>query len=317
LTIHIIHISDKRMIAQGTDGCSRGSLMEGMMAREDMLTFVDLALPVTERHPPLLDWVRLWTNCPGLLPLSPEGWFEEGYGITGGVLDQNNVWIPMHEAAGEIHSWSAPPAVADAALEELLKAWHKRTNTFHVLLIPHLMTLRWRRLFNKACDFLFVVSPGSSFWSVKMYKLLWVGIVLPFTKHRPWYLRQALLLVEIGRSLRVVLETCEANARDHLRKHCFSRGAWTPCCSVWHAECYMCPLAGSTRGSQWQPSKTSRGTCGTRRRRDNEDRCRELRELTCPLHFNARHAGTKTLRAENPGTEHSPSGAIWWRQLRC
>jgi hypothetical protein len=218
LTIHIIHISGKRMIAQGMDGCSRGSLMEGVMAGEDMLTFVDLALPVTERHPPLLDWVRLWTNRPGLLPLSAEGWFEEGHGITGGIPDQNNVWIPTHEVAGEIHLWSPPPAVADAALEELLKARHKRTDTFHVLLIPRLMTPRWRCLFNKACDFLFVVSPGSSFWPVEMYEPLWVGIVLPFIKHRPWCLRRAPLLVEIGRSLHVVLETCEADARDLLRK---------------------------------------------------------------------------------------------------
>ena len=53
LTIHIIHISGKRMIAQGTDGCSRGSLMEGVMAGEDMLMFVDLATPATDRYPPL------------------------------------------------------------------------------------------------------------------------------------------------------------------------------------------------------------------------------------------------------------------------
>ena len=53
LTIHIIHISGKRMIAQGTDGCFRGSLMEGVMAGEDMLTFVDLATPATDRYPPL------------------------------------------------------------------------------------------------------------------------------------------------------------------------------------------------------------------------------------------------------------------------
>jgi hypothetical protein len=43
MTIHVIHISRKRMIAQGTDGCSSGSLMEGVMAGADMLTFVDLS----------------------------------------------------------------------------------------------------------------------------------------------------------------------------------------------------------------------------------------------------------------------------------
>jgi hypothetical protein len=116
--------------------------MEGVMAGEDMLTFVDLAIPATDRHPHLLDWVCLWTNLPGLVPLSPEGWFEEGHGIMGGVPDQNNVWIPTHEAAGKLNLWAPPPAVADAALKKLLKARHKRTNTFHVLLIPRLMTPR-------------------------------------------------------------------------------------------------------------------------------------------------------------------------------
>ena len=56
MTIHVIHISGKRMIAQGTDGCLRGSLMEGVMAGADMLAFVDLSRGGIERHPPLLDW---------------------------------------------------------------------------------------------------------------------------------------------------------------------------------------------------------------------------------------------------------------------
>ncbi len=43
MAIHVIHVSGKRMIAQGTDGCSRGSLMEGVMAGQDMLSFIDLA----------------------------------------------------------------------------------------------------------------------------------------------------------------------------------------------------------------------------------------------------------------------------------
>ncbi len=61
-TIHVIHISGKRMIAQGTDGCSRGSLMEGVMAGEDMLTFVDLARSAMERSSRLLRWLCSWTS---------------------------------------------------------------------------------------------------------------------------------------------------------------------------------------------------------------------------------------------------------------
>ena len=58
LLIHVIHVSGKRMIAQGMDGCLRGSLMEGVMAGEDMLTFVDVTKTAVERHPPMLEWIR-------------------------------------------------------------------------------------------------------------------------------------------------------------------------------------------------------------------------------------------------------------------
>ena len=49
LIIHFIHILGKRMIAQGTDGCSRGVLMEGVMAGKDMLSFIDLNKSAVER----------------------------------------------------------------------------------------------------------------------------------------------------------------------------------------------------------------------------------------------------------------------------
>ena len=218
MTIHVVHISGRRMIAQGTDGCSRGSMMEGVMAGKDMLEFIDLGRSATERCPQLLDWVRSWTRRPDLEPLTPEGWFEEGHGITGGTKDKHGVWIPIHEPKGNLHLWVPPPAVADAALEELLKARHKRTDTYHVGLIPRLMAPRWRRLFSKVCDFEFAVSPGCSIWPDDMFEPLWVGIVLPFSIHRPWSFKRAPLLVEMGRELREVLKEGAADGGDILRK---------------------------------------------------------------------------------------------------
>jgi len=218
MTIHVVHISGRRMIAQGTDGCSRGSMMEGVMAGKDMLTFIDLSRSALERYPQLINWVRSWTRHPDLEPLTPEGWFEEGHGITGGVKDKHGVWIPTHEPKGNLHLWAPPPAVSDAALEELLKARHKRTDTYHVVLIPHLMTPRWRRLFSKVCDFDFVVSPGCSVWPDNMFEPLWVGIVLPFSIHRPWSFKRASLLVEMGRELREVLKEGVSDGGHILRK---------------------------------------------------------------------------------------------------
>jgi hypothetical protein len=51
-----------------------------------------------------------------------------------------------------------------------------------------------------------------------MYKPLWVGIVLPFVHCRSWSLKQAPLLVEMGREVHGVFETGEGDARNILRK---------------------------------------------------------------------------------------------------
>lgn len=195
------------------------------MAGDDMLSFVDLGKSAVDRHPKLLEWIRSWADDPTLIkrrgkldPLTPEGWFEEGHGIAGGDKDSHGIWIPKHEPGGNVKLWTPPPAAADAALEELLKARHKRTDTFHIVAIPRLMAPWWRRLFNKACDFTVVISPNVSFWPAEMYEPLWLGVVLPFTHHRPWSFKRAPLLVEMGITLRGLLQNSEGDAGPLLRK---------------------------------------------------------------------------------------------------
>jgi hypothetical protein len=215
----IIHmVSGKRMIAQGTDGCSRGVLMEGVMAGQDMLTFVDLDKSAFQRHAPLLDWIRSWTMQSDLEPLTPEQWFVEGHGIIGGELDKHKIWKPIHEKGGKFPLWAPTPALADAMLEQLLKAHHKRTDTFHVICIPRLMSPRWRRLFHKVSDLNFVVPAGASFWPSDMVEPLWISIVLPFIPHRPWQLKRAPLMVELARQLCEVCKDSDGLARNISRK---------------------------------------------------------------------------------------------------
>lgn len=187
------------------------------MAGENMLTFVDLSKSACDRQgPSLLSWIREWTRSTDLQPLSPEEWFVEGHGIIGGARNAHGIWIPMHEPGSRMHLWAPPPAVADVALEELLKARHKRSDTYHIIVIPRLYTPRWRRLFNKACDFTFSVPPNKKFWSSDMFEPLRVGIVLPFTHHRPWQLKRAPLLVDMERQLREVLRDGDGDGRDIL-----------------------------------------------------------------------------------------------------
>ena len=57
-TLHLVHVAGTRMIAQGTNGLSRGSLLEGVVREEDMLSFIDLAQGAFERSPNLQDFVQ-------------------------------------------------------------------------------------------------------------------------------------------------------------------------------------------------------------------------------------------------------------------
>lgn len=220
LILHVIHVSGKRMIAQGTDGCSRGVLLEGVMAGEDMLSFVDLAKSAFERSPKLLDWIQSWCLDSGIQPLKPEDWFERGHGIVGGKKDRRGVWIPEHEPSGQTHLWAPPPAAADAALEQLLLARHKRTDTYHIIAIPRLFIPRWRRLFHKVVDVNFSIPPGCDFWPSNMFEPLWIGIVLPFYRHSPWQLGRAPLLVDLGRDLHSMCQEGGSSAGHLLRKLC-------------------------------------------------------------------------------------------------
>jgi hypothetical protein len=56
LFIHLIWVAGTRMIAQGTDGASRGDLSNGVMSGKDMLDFVPLDLGVQDRAPGLVAW---------------------------------------------------------------------------------------------------------------------------------------------------------------------------------------------------------------------------------------------------------------------
>jgi hypothetical protein len=138
--------------------------------------------------------------------------------MIGGGRDGRNVWIPSHCKKSRLFLWAPPPAVADVALEELLKSRHKRPDLTHVVVIPRLMTPRWRRLFMKVCDFICLISPGPLLWPTHAYEPLCLGVVLPYVHCRPWSLKRAPLLVEMGRDLRRVLEAGEGDGEDILRK---------------------------------------------------------------------------------------------------
>ncbi len=82
-SLHVVHVAGTRMIAQGTDGLSRGIMLEGLVCGNDMLSFVDLSKTALERHQGVLDYVKSWldSSLSSSKLLSPEEWFREGHGM--------------------------------------------------------------------------------------------------------------------------------------------------------------------------------------------------------------------------------------------
>lgn len=178
LILHVIHVSGKRMIAQGTDGGSRGDLNQGVMTGESMLGYVPLNLSATERQSSVVDWVKsIWEPRIGALEhLDPEGWFTTGH--QGG----NYLWTPA-------------PAAADVVAEQVGEARHKRPSFLHLIVVPKLMTGLWRRMMLRLTDFNFTLPLGTSFWPVEEYEPLIIFACFPLIPYSPWCIRGTHIMI--------------------------------------------------------------------------------------------------------------------------
>jgi hypothetical protein len=108
--------------------------------------------------------------------------------------------------------------IADVALEECAKAVHKRTDAYHVFLIPRLYSPIWMRMLYKLSDFVFKLPPGSRHWPSRMHEPLFIGISLPLINRSPWSIRGTPLLVDLERQLRQMLASGKGDGGDILRK---------------------------------------------------------------------------------------------------
>jgi hypothetical protein len=171
LLLHVIHVSGKRMIAQGTDGLSRGDHTEGVMQGKAMIEFIPLHLSALERSPELRVWLAQAFGEMDHTFLEPEGWFSTGH------LDGNFIWTP-------------PPAAADVVVEQLGKARHKRPHNLHLIVVPRLMTGYWRRAMSRECDGCFEVRMGFELWPRTEFEPLIVFVCCPFRSNCPSALHQ-------------------------------------------------------------------------------------------------------------------------------
>jgi hypothetical protein len=65
LILHLNHVAGKCMIAQGTDGLSKGASCQGVMTDTPFLDYVSLHRNALDRQGPLLmNWALSWFTGP-------------------------------------------------------------------------------------------------------------------------------------------------------------------------------------------------------------------------------------------------------------
>jgi hypothetical protein len=217
--IHLVHVPGTRMIAQGTDGLSRGDTTEGVMAGRSMLDFVPLHLSAF-RQPGVASWMQSWIPSSSIHFLHPEEWYDIGHGMDGGARDQFGTWVP-HESSLEWQVWSPPPAIAEVALDELEESRHKRKHINHIWVAPWLMTYTWRKRLLKICDLVFSIPPGARpFWPLSEHEPLIVGLTLRFSSSSPWQTKFTAGVLDVERQLSKVWSIADEHERALLCEFC-------------------------------------------------------------------------------------------------
>jgi hypothetical protein len=217
--IHIVHVSGKRMIVQGTDGLSRGVLSEGVMGGDEMTSFIPLHKTALERSEGLLGWIKECCDLPGkeeFESLSIEDWFEKGHDVIGGERNVDGVWVPQTRTGHYV--WAPPPCIAVQCLEELRKARHKRQKSSHVFVCPRIMTTVWQRHLLRSADIVIYIPPGHQVWSTYQHEPLLLGLYFPFIEHEPWQLKHSPRILAMGRRLQQVCKTDPKSSGRLLRQ---------------------------------------------------------------------------------------------------
>lgn len=106
IKLHIFHVAGTRMIAQGTDGVSRGYLANGVMAGEAMSAYIPIHLSAVDRSSELIDWMKSWCGLEAI-EMKPSDWFSEGHDIAGWRMDYDGFERPVLKE-GRTYLWFPP-----------------------------------------------------------------------------------------------------------------------------------------------------------------------------------------------------------------
>jgi hypothetical protein len=222
IRINMIHVPGSRMIAQGTNGLSRGDLTEGVMAGDNMTRHFPLRFLALERQPSVLQWLQSWIPGGTLTQLSIADWFDKGHGILGWATNASG-WATPIECSSQWLLWSPLPALAEVLLDELDESRHKHKHLNHIIILPRLMTFAWRKRLKKLCDLVFELPPGArSCWPSTEHEPLIVGLTLHFSSSSPWQVKRATDVLALEWTVRAVWSAPDGDERTLLHEFCIS-----------------------------------------------------------------------------------------------
>jgi hypothetical protein len=98
--------------------------------------------------------------------------------------------------------WAPPPAAANAVIEQLCEAVHKRPQCTHLFMTPSLMTNRWRKQMLKVTDLKFSLKAECQVRDSSNHEPLKFFMYLPLCRHEPWRMRYTATVVELEIDLR-------------------------------------------------------------------------------------------------------------------
>ena len=215
--IYVSHVAGTRMIAQGSDGLSRGNLSEGIMGGMDMHSFVPIHKTALDRNPNLKEWLTRLTNNDGTF-LTPADWFTTGQEIVEGEWEINTEGLKFPKVKPGTFIWTPPPVAGGIAVEELRKSRHKSAESTHVFVLPRLCATEWRKQLHKAADVVLTLPAGHPAWPDCMHEPLTIAILYPYMSHRPWELRRAPILLELADTLHGVWKSGGSSEGSLLRE---------------------------------------------------------------------------------------------------
>jgi hypothetical protein len=207
LIIHFVWIAGKRMIAQGTDGLSRGELSSGVMSGKDFLPYLPLNETAFDRDPKLKSRIQGWLVTDDWKVATTADWFH------GVFQDPNGAWI-----------WAPPPALAKVAVEQMCEAKHIFPNSKHVFVCPALMTGYWRKQLGKLADTSFTIkATENGTWEKDMLEPLTIAFVRPLLSSRPWKAGRLNRVSTWKGNLREMRWDNPRDVRNHMRKFWLSQ----------------------------------------------------------------------------------------------